>query len=280
MAAASPTSSVRKKRVHGLVPPLRVLAREELREVRREALVRDAPPGQHDGQRGIARARPLQHDVARPARGLDRAHGADARRGHGVVRQQHLLDRELQRRRKGQQDRERDRPERTRPAPAGDRDRGEDPEQRAALLDEVRGVVDDRLPGQPLGRGHAEEQAERPGREGHRGEGRAGPGAVAQRADRRRQGDSAHAQRRAEPQDREARECQARQRREPERLARGGDEVEGSKTDVDRGAALAQDERRRRERRGYRDDEQRARPSAAAGTRSRARAAGARRGRP
>ena len=135
--------------VDDLVARLEVLPRGELREVGREALVGHAPAGEDDGRGRVARPRPLQDDVAGAGHALEGAHRADHGGGQAVGRRRRPSSTTYCHGRGSGEER---------PAPparparraglvaqAGEGDRREDPEQRARLLDEVGGVVDDLL---------------------------------------------------------------------------------------------------------------------------------------
>ena len=122
----------------------------------------------------------------------------------------------------------------------GDHGGGEDPQQRPALLDQVGGVVDRLLPLQHLGSRDAEQEAERPGGQGHGGQGGPDETGAPQRAHGFRDPDDAQSERGHEPQHGPGRRAAAPSSgRQAEALARDADEVERSEGHRDRLPALA-----------------------------------------
>ncbi len=112
---------------------------------------------------------------------------------------------------------------------------------RSGLLDEVRRVVHDLLPGQGLQGGDAKEEPERPAGERHGGESRGGH-LGPQGADGGREGDEAEAERRGQPEGGPQEKARAAEGEKAQRLAGHGGEVEGRENDADGLASLAQRE--------------------------------------
>ena len=156
-----------------------------------------------------------QHDVARAAVPLEGSHGPQDGRGNDVGRGRRLASRQLPGRRQdqGRSDGAHHAPARARPAERGHPHGREDPEQRAARNREVDPLVEHAVRRDP------EEKGQGPARERHRRED-GGTGLAAEETPHRlRQSEESKPQGREEPDQRPARQRQARQSGPAEHLA-------------------------------------------------------------